>query len=359
MSFNGSPCRYSGAMTTEDYSPNAMASMIASCTSVGVQGAASLTRCKCENKRKSSMNLSSHSGAMDLFDYDIGEEDGSDGRLYFGAKKRRLTFEQVKRLEKSFKVANKLEPERKIQLAKALGLQPRQIAVWFQNRRARCKTKQVEKDYDALKQEYDDLKRKYDAAFHENKQFKAEVKRLNRESGNTDKNSDLRVLDFEIETLQNSANSALKTTDVPMESKICKKCAAPLGDIYPTNTKAQEVGCCSIMSEAASSVFNIDSPRTIESRPSPRFPQIVAATGTAPANSSPARVVEGSSIRPQIAGGLETLETPQESNCLQQTLQEAEEDQISSLNQAEETCRNLFYSLDQQGPFMLWDYWAQ
>nr|ABK24625.1 unknown [Picea sitchensis] len=360
MSCDGSPYRYANtAMTTEDYSANVMASMIASCTSVGVQGAATLTRCECENKRKSSMSLSAYSGAMDLSDYDIGEEDGSDDCLHFGGKKRRLTFQQVKRLEKSFEVANKLEPERKIQLAKALGLQPRQIAVWFQNRRARCKTKQVEKDFDALKQQYDDLKNKYDILLQENKHFKAE--RLNRESGNDDQNRNLSDFDFEIEPQQNSANSSHKTTDAPMElsvkSKICQKCAEPLGDLYPTTTKEQEGRCCSIMSEAASSIFNIDSPRTIESPPSPPFPQIIAAA--AAANSSPELLVEGSSIGEQIACGLETLPLGHESNCLPDTLPEVEADQIASLNQAEETCRNLFYSLDEQGPLMLWDYWPQ
>lgn len=68
-------------------------------------------------------------------------------------------MDQVQFLEKSFEVENKLEPERKTQLAKELGLQPRQVAIWFQNRRARCKTKQLEKDYLSLKTSYEDLVR--------------------------------------------------------------------------------------------------------------------------------------------------------------------------------------------------------
>ncbi|KAJ6290299.1 hypothetical protein OIU78_026091 [Salix suchowensis] len=92
-----------------------------------------------------------------------------------GEKKKRLNLEQVKALEKSFEVGNKLEPERKLQLAKALGLQPRQIAIWFQNRRARWKTKQLEKDYEILKKQFDSLKADNDALQAQNKKLHAEL----------------------------------------------------------------------------------------------------------------------------------------------------------------------------------------
>ncbi|XP_052173665.1 putative homeobox-leucine zipper protein ATHB-51 [Diospyros lotus] len=77
---------------------------------------------------------------------------------YYGnqlEKKKRLTNEQLDSLESSFQEEIKLDPERKMKLARELGLQPRQIAVWFQNRRARWKAKQVERLYDVLKQEFD------------------------------------------------------------------------------------------------------------------------------------------------------------------------------------------------------------
>lgn len=83
----------------------------------------------------------------------------SSSMLMGDAKKKRLSNEQLELLENCFQDEIKLDPERKIKLAKELGLQPRQIAVWFQNRRARWKGKQLERLYDALKQEYDAVSR--------------------------------------------------------------------------------------------------------------------------------------------------------------------------------------------------------
>jgi hypothetical protein len=107
------------------------------------------------------------------------EEELSDDGSQLGEKKRRLNMEQVKTLEKSFELGNKLEPERKMQLARALGLQPRQIAIWFQNRRARWKTKQLEKDYDILKRQYDTIKADNDALQAQNQKLQTEVCVLN------------------------------------------------------------------------------------------------------------------------------------------------------------------------------------
>ncbi|XP_028776564.1 homeobox-leucine zipper protein ATHB-6 isoform X2 [Neltuma alba] len=106
-------------------------------------------------------------------------------------KKRRLTVDQVKALEKNFEVENKLEPERKVKLAQELGLQPRQVAVWFQNRRARWKTKQLERDYGVLKANYDALKINYDALQQDNEALLKEIKELKSRLQDQEKSEDV------------------------------------------------------------------------------------------------------------------------------------------------------------------------
>ncbi|EPS59764.1 hypothetical protein M569_15041, partial [Genlisea aurea] len=60
------------------------------------------------------------------------EDDGSNGR-----KKLRLSKSQSALLEQSFKQHSTLNPTQKQELARELKLTPRQVEVWFQNRRAR------------------------------------------------------------------------------------------------------------------------------------------------------------------------------------------------------------------------------
>ncbi|KAG4973126.1 hypothetical protein JHK87_029947 [Glycine soja] len=74
------------------------------------------------------------------------DEDGTNAR-----KKLRLTKEQSALLEESFKQHSTLNPKQKQALARQLNLRPRQVEVWFQNRRARTKLKQTEVDCEFLK----------------------------------------------------------------------------------------------------------------------------------------------------------------------------------------------------------------
>ncbi|KAI3961334.1 hypothetical protein MKX01_007048 [Papaver californicum] len=103
-------------------------------------------------------------------------------------RKTRLSSEQVDALERSFqeeieleqqpgatvnerKNKVKLEPERKMKLSRELGLHPRQVAIWFQNRRARLKGKKIEEQYNVLKQDFETVSK-------ENQNLKQEVMKL-------------------------------------------------------------------------------------------------------------------------------------------------------------------------------------
>ncbi|XVF36487.1 hypothetical protein REPUB_Repub19eG0062600 [Reevesia pubescens] len=66
-------------------------------------------------------------------------------------KKLRLSKEQSAILEDNFKEHSTLNPKQKQALAEQLNLRPRQVEVWFQNRRARTKLKQTEVDCELLK----------------------------------------------------------------------------------------------------------------------------------------------------------------------------------------------------------------
>lgn len=113
------------------------------------------------------------------------DDDGMIEDQSHPGKKRRLTGEQVRFLEMSFEMENKLEPERKTLIAKHLGLLPRQVAIWFQNRRARWKNKQLEQECETLKVEYtavlqenENMIKENEALLEVNKKLQAEVARL-------------------------------------------------------------------------------------------------------------------------------------------------------------------------------------
>lgn len=71
--------------------------------------------------------------------------------------KRKLSEEQTMFLERKFEEEMKLDFGRKLQLASEAGLDPKQVAVWFQNKRARWKNKQMEDRYAKLKSQHQDI----------------------------------------------------------------------------------------------------------------------------------------------------------------------------------------------------------
>ncbi|XP_020222921.1 homeobox-leucine zipper protein HOX3 [Cajanus cajan] len=86
-------------------------------------------------------------------------------------KKLRLTKDQSRLLEENFKQNHTLNPKQKETLAMKLKLRPRQVEVWFQNRRARSKLKQTE-----MECEY--LKRWFGTLTEQNRRLQKEVEEL-------------------------------------------------------------------------------------------------------------------------------------------------------------------------------------
>lgn len=96
------------------------------------------------------------------------DDDGGDAAA---RKKLRLSKEQAAVLEETFKEQNTLNPKQKMALAKQLNLRPRQVEVWFQNRRARTKLKQTEVDCEYLRRCCENLT-------EENRRLQKEVSEL-------------------------------------------------------------------------------------------------------------------------------------------------------------------------------------
>ncbi|XP_022766401.1 homeobox-leucine zipper protein ATHB-6-like [Durio zibethinus] len=151
-------------------------------------------------EEKNSKNKQVYSREFQAMLDGLEEEDSLGEAGQATEKKRRLSIHQVKALEKNFEVENKLEPERKVKLAEELGLQPRQVAIWFQNRRARWKTKQLEKDYtilkanyDALKLDYNNLEQEKEALTAKLRELKAKLKEENSESSQSVKEDSPKV----------------------------------------------------------------------------------------------------------------------------------------------------------------------
>ncbi|KAK8500415.1 hypothetical protein V6N12_013939 [Hibiscus sabdariffa] len=93
--------------------------------------------------------------------------------------KRKFTDEQIKSLELMFESETRLEPGKKMEVAKELGLHPRQVSIWFQNKRARWKSKQLQRDYTILQQNYSTLASKLESLIKEKQALVIQLQKLN------------------------------------------------------------------------------------------------------------------------------------------------------------------------------------
>ncbi|KAL3504788.1 hypothetical protein ACH5RR_034629 [Cinchona calisaya] len=146
-----------------------------------------MNRFSCLNSSgKSSTDNVGYSNELQAMLDGLEDEDSTEEFNCSIGKKKRLRIDQVQALERIFEVDNKLDPERKVKLAQELGLQPRQVAIWFQNRRARWKTKQLERDYHILKVNYEALQLNYSKVEQEKEGLVAQLRGLKEKLGEDD-----------------------------------------------------------------------------------------------------------------------------------------------------------------------------
>ncbi|XP_076893122.1 homeobox-leucine zipper protein HAT14-like [Bidens hawaiensis] len=100
------------------------------------------------NHKRGGFEIGNDAVAVERASSRASDEDDHHG---LSRKKLRLSKEQSAYLEESFKEHNTLNLKQKLALAEQLHLRPRQVEVWFQNRRARTKLKQTEVDFEYLK----------------------------------------------------------------------------------------------------------------------------------------------------------------------------------------------------------------
>ncbi|KAK9066246.1 hypothetical protein SSX86_013567 [Deinandra increscens subsp. villosa] len=97
----------------------------------------------------------------DDFDVDPDVDDGDDANNKNKSKKRkkyhRHTAEQIHEMEALFKESPHPDEKQRQQLSKLLGLHPRQVKFWFQNRRTQIKAIQERHENSLLKSELDKL----------------------------------------------------------------------------------------------------------------------------------------------------------------------------------------------------------
>ncbi|KAH6758817.1 HD-ZIP IV family of homeobox-leucine zipper protein with lipid-binding START domain-containing protein [Perilla frutescens var. frutescens] len=105
---------------------------------------------------------------LNIDDEDEDENDGSKKKKR--KKYHRHTPEQIREMESLFKESPHPDEKQRLQLSKQLGLHPRQVKFWFQNRRTQIKAIQERHENSLLKSEIDKLR-------DENKALRESIKK--------------------------------------------------------------------------------------------------------------------------------------------------------------------------------------
>ncbi|KAI5656263.1 hypothetical protein M9H77_25056 [Catharanthus roseus] len=169
--------------------------------------------------------------------------------------KRRFDDTQVRSLETIFETEARPELRVKQQLANKLGLQPRQVAIWFQNKRARSKSKQIEREYNVLKASYDSLASKYESLKKENESLLIQVEKLRTLTAKMDSEEhhdkeDIKLvindkLNFPLETYSTQLNMSIchKTNDDELDYLGQKSTGLDVAQIADVSLTSPENGC--------------------------------------------------------------------------------------------------------------------
>ena len=145
-----------------------------------------------------------------------------------GERKRRFTEEQVRSLESTFHTRRaKLEPREKAELARELGLQPRQVAIWFQNKRARWRSKQLEQDFAELRGHYDALRARVESLKQEKLTLAAQLEELKKKLNERQDQSASCDAAAEVDDKSNNVSSCIVAKD---------ESAAPAADVSDGST---------------------------------------------------------------------------------------------------------------------------
>ncbi|KAM3226249.1 hypothetical protein ACQJBY_058738 [Aegilops geniculata] len=145
-----------------------------------------------------------------------------------GERKRRFTEEQVRSLESTFHTRRaKLEPREKAELARELGLQPRQVAIWFQNKRARWRSKQLEQDFAELRGHYDALQARVESLKQEKLTLAGQLEELKKKLNERQDQSASCDAAAEVDDKSNNVSSCVVAKD---------ESAAPAADVSDGST---------------------------------------------------------------------------------------------------------------------------